>query len=206
MVAFRERYLLRGWWLLLLCTSPAWGETATQGDAATQSAMAGQPAYVRSEQHYRIPDAILTDAYGKSISLAQELEADGPVIINFIYTRCATTCPALSGSFSELQRQLGPEMREVRLFTITIDPEHDSPARLREYAKRFRAGSGWMLLTGRRAEIVPVLKAFDAYDEDRSRHRPLTFLHAGPNAPWVRLDGLASATELAAEYRKVTAR
>jgi protein SCO1/2 len=193
--------------LLWACAGSASPATAAGlQDFALSPVAFTQADYVRSEHQYQIPDAILTDAYGKSISLAQELEADEPVMLNFIYTRCTTVCPAMSASFAEVQRQLGPEMRTMRLFSISIDPDYDTPTRLRTYAGQHRAGRGWMLLTGRDAEIVPVRKAFGSYNQDKSGHTPVTFLRAGAQGPWVRIDGPASASQLVAEYRRLQAR
>jgi protein SCO1/2 len=179
---------------------------AQPAEPAVHPAALGEPSYVRSEHRYQIPDAILTDAYGKSISLAQELEADEPVMLNFVYTRCNTSCPAMSAAFAEVQRQLGPEMRNLRLLSISIDPHYDTPSRLRTYASQHRAGRSWMLLTGREAEIVPVLKAFDSHSSDKSSHLPVTFMRVNAQAPWVRIDGIASAAELIAEFRQLRPR
>lgn len=82
-----------------------------------------------------------------------------------------------------------------------IDPEQDTPERLRAYANRFKAAPSWQFPAGSLADIVKVEKAFNAYASDKLNHRPVTFLRTRPNAPWVRLDGFASAGEVVAEYR-----
>ena len=187
----------------LWCIAPAGAAPdAVSGRGDTLHAVLTEaPRYLRSEHHYVIPDAILTDAWGKSISLAQELAAEGPVMVNFIYTRCASPCLVMTEAFAELQRQLGHEPTRLRLFSISSDPDYDTTARMRAYAKSYEPAPGWMLLTGRAAEIVPVQQAFEVFGSNREEHAAVTFLRAGPQAPWVRVDGLVSGSELAAEYR-----
>ena len=107
----------------------------------------------------------------------------------------------LSASFAQTQTALGDEAKDVRMISISIDPEHDTPAKLREYAQRFHAGPGWEFLTGDLNDVITVLKAFDAYRGDKMNHIPLTMLRVQPDGPWVRMEGFASAGELVQEYR-----
>jgi protein SCO1/2 len=111
----------------------------------------------------------------------------------------------MSGVFAAVQDQFGDELAQVHLLSITIDPEYDTPERLQEYARQFKAGQHWRFLTGKRADLVAVQKAFDVYRGNKMRHEPTTYLRASPDAPWVRLDGLMSAAELLAECRRLMA-
>jgi len=122
------------------------------------------------------------------------------VMLNFIFTTCTTICPVLSASFTQTQKTLGPDASNVRMISISIDPEHDTPAKLREYAQRFQARAGWTFLTGDRDDIVAVLKAFDAYRRDKMNHIPLTLMRAAQQAGWIRMEGFASAGDLVREY------
>jgi protein SCO1/2 len=80
------------------------------------------------------------------------------VVLDFIYTHCPGPCPILSSKFAHLQRKLGDRLgTEVVLLSITIDPQHDTPAVLKEYARRYRADtSGWKFLTGSSPAIINV--------------------------------------------------
>jgi cytochrome oxidase Cu insertion factor (SCO1/SenC/PrrC family) len=149
---------------------------------------------------YAIPDVTLVDQDGAAFRLAAELGRPGPVVLQFIFTTCATVCPALSGTLAAAQDRLPG----VRLLSISIDPEEDTPARLAAYARRFGAGPRWRLLTGRLEEVIAVERAFDAYRGNKMRHQPLTFARAAPGRPWRRLEGLLTGGELAAEVRRLT--
>jgi protein SCO1/2 len=124
--------------------------------------------------------------------------------LQFIFTTCPTICPVMSATFSAAQEKFGPDLDRVRMISITIDPEQDTPARLGEYARKFKARRQWLFLTGKMESVIAVQKAFDAYRGTKMRHEPLTFLRAGPGQPWVRLDGLLSAAQLFDEYQKLT--
>ena len=161
--------------------------------------------YSRSEYTYVLPDLPLVAADGEKTSLLDEVNTGEPVMLNFIFTTCTTICPVLSASFSQVQQQLGAERDQVRMVSITIDPEHDTPARLRAYAARYHAGSQWQFLTGNLDDIMSIQKAFGAFRGTKVNHEPFTFLRATPASPWVRLDGLASASDIVKEYRQLVA-
>jgi protein SCO1/2 len=160
--------------------------------------------FTRTFAYYDSPDVTLTDMNGARVTLASALAHDGPVFLQFIFTTCPTICPVMSGTLSSAQEKLGNEAARVRMISISIDPEQDTPERLREYARKFKAGPRWMFLTGDLEKIVAVQKSFDAYRGNKMRHEPLTFVRAAPGKPWLRLDGLLSATQLLAEYKRLT--
>ena len=166
-------------------------------------AMAGN-GYTRSVASYQMPDVKLVDADGNEVVLTDSLAVDEPVMLNFIFTTCTTVCPVMSATFSQVQEKLGQEREAVRMVSISIDPEHDSPAQLNEYAKRFEAGPQWSMLTGSAEDSIAVQRAFNVYRGDKMSHEPVTFIRNGSDQPWVRIDGFASADELLREYRDLT--
>jgi protein SCO1/2 len=162
--------------------------------------------YQRSAASYSIPDVSLVDMDGKPVSLRDGLGGDEPVLLNFIFTSCTAICPAMSATFMQVQEKLGEEVGGVRMVSISIDPENDTPERLKEYAERFHAGAQWKMLTGSAEDSIAVQRAFDAYRGGKMNHAPVTFLRAGgADQSWVRLDGLASASDIVDEYRKLAA-
>lgn len=165
--------------------------------------MLQEQGYNRSLHEYRLPDLAVVDMSGSQVSLSAELDIEQPVILNFIFTTCTTICPVLSASLAQVQRDLGPESEHLRMVSITIDPEYDTPARLRAYAERFDAGPQWQFLTGNLQDIVTIQKAFDAYRGTKANHVPLTFLKGSGSTAWVRLEGSASAADIVAEYHSL---
>jgi protein SCO1/2 len=167
--------------------------------------MMDQKSYKRSTHTYDIPELVLVDKDNNKVSLNEALATDEPVMLNFIFTTCTTICPMLSATFAQVQRELGDEADHVRMISITIDPEYDTPERLRVYAERFKAGPQWQFYTGTVDDIVAIQKAFDAYRGSKANHEPLTFLHVDADPQWVRVNGLASASDVVKEYRRLLA-
>lgn len=165
-------------------------------------AAAPSNGYKRSIMAYQTPDVKLVDSNGKPVSLRDSLEGGEPVMLNFVFTTCNTICPVTSATFSRVQEKLGSEHDKVRMVSISIDPEHDSPSRLNAYAKKFGAGAQWSMLTGSIGNSIAVQRAFDAYLGDKMNHRPITFIRKGVGKPWLRIDGFASADDLLREYRE----
>jgi protein SCO1 len=177
---------------LLAAAAPALATVAWGEDGAR---------YRRTVVRYELPDVALVNQDGARVRLPQALTADKPVVLNFFFSTCTTICPVLSASVSTLLKNLGAQASEVRVVSIAIDPDHDTPEVLRGYRKRFGAVPEWELLTGSRENIDGVLKAFDAYSPDKTAHRPLHFLRPAGGDSWVRIDGLIGASDLMAEYR-----
>jgi protein SCO1/2 len=162
--------------------------------------------YVRSQAAYTVPDVKLVDADGAGVTLRSELaEQDRPVILNFIFTTCGAVCPVMSATFSQVQAALGPERDAVRMLSISIDPEEDTPAALKAYAGKYGAGPQWRMLTGSLDDSIAVQRAFGVYRGDKMNHQPATFLRAAPDQPWVRLDGFASAADILREVGQLSA-
>jgi protein SCO1/2 len=163
----------------------------------------GAVRYTRTVVSYTIPDVKLLDQEGRETSLASALDDNGPVLLQFIFTTCPTICPAMTGAFSAFQERMGDEIKKVRMVSISIDPEHDRPDRLRAYSKSLKAGTQWVFYTGRVEDIAAVQKAFDAYSANKMWHQPLTLMRPRRDALWVRCNGLMNAAELTAEYRRM---
>ena len=99
------------------------------------------------------------------------------------------------------QQKLGEDRDKVHLVSISIDPEQDTPARLRAYATRFRAGAGWQHYTGSLQASVAAQQAFDVYRGDKTNHAPVTLVRSAGGTRWVRLEGFATVDTLLSEVR-----
>jgi protein SCO1/2 len=174
-----------------------------------KSAPAPWPAspiqYERSVRSYTIPDVVLVDADSKPVRLREVLAGDDPVMLNFIFTTCSTVCPIMVRVFADVPPRLGPAAKTVRLISISIDPENDTPAKLKTYAKSFGEGMRWRFLTGRVEDINSVQRAFGSFRGDKMNHEPVTLIREAGGKSWVRIDGFANPDQLVSEYRKLSA-
>lgn len=93
--------------------------------------------------HKQISDASFKDQNGNEVQISGLL---GNVwIADFIFTRCQGMCPLMSGRMALLQEKLSGS--GIKLVSFSVDPEHDRPEVLKEYAERYKAGSDWLFLT-----------------------------------------------------------
>lgn len=109
-----------------------------------------------------VPDFTLTDQNERRVSL-QELRGT-VVVVAFIYSRCPLPdyCPRVMANLTALRDRFRGDLGQgLTLLTVTFDPTHDTPERLKVYAQRYGADvSGWHLLTGTSEEIARVCDAF----------------------------------------------
>ena len=155
----------------------------------------------RSEADYRLPAVVLVRQDGQRVNFPAAVDDGRPVILHFMYTSCTAICPATTQVFARVQEKLGPDRDTTHMVSISIDPEHDTPGRLGEFARKFNAGPHWNFYTGTLDDSIALQKAFDAYRGDKMNHMPITYLRAAPGKPWVRLDGLVSPDDIVKEYR-----
>jgi protein SCO1/2 len=105
------------------------------------------------------PNVPLTTQDGATVYLYDDLLKGKAVAINAIYTNCKDECPLETARMAQVQRLLGERFgKDIFFYSITIDPERDSPKVLKAYAEQFGAGPGWLFLTGKKEDIKLVTK------------------------------------------------
>ena len=174
-------------------------------DHSAHMEMMSRKTYATSQESYRVPDVSLTSQKGDQRRILDVLDSGKPVMLNFIFTTCTTICPVLSASFNQVQEVLGEEVDDVKMVSISIDPEYDTVDKLSAYAKRFDAGQQWEFYTGKLNDVIAVEKAFDIFRGSKMNHEPITLIRVKSDQPWLRIDGLASANDIVSEYRELIA-
>jgi protein SCO1/2 len=91
----------------------------------------------------------------------------------------------------QVQRLLGERMgRDVAFYSISIDPKHDTPAVLKDYAQRFNVGPGWTLLTGKPEDIAQITRKLglirNADAAGKDGHMPMLLLGQEATGQWMR--------------------
>ena len=100
------------------------------------------------------PNVELITQDGKKVRFYDDLIKGKVVAIDLIYTTCKYNCPLETARLVQLQKLLGDRMgKDVFFYSITIEPEHDTPEVLKEYAAKYHVGPGWLFLTGKEADI-----------------------------------------------------
>lgn len=157
----------------------------------------GQHEQGAGKLRIKLPDTVLTDHNGKAVRLKAEAMADRLVVINFVYTTCSTVCPVQSALFADLQQRLGARSgKDVALISVSVDPLRDTPPRLKEFARRYKAGPGWSFLTGSRQAVDEVLKAFDVYTPNFADHPAAVLVGDPRSGEWARYFGFPGTDQI----------
>jgi protein SCO1/2 len=107
------------------------------------------------------PNFELTDQDGVTHKVYDDLLKDRVVAINFIYTRCKDVCPADTAQLSRVQDLLEGQLgKDVFLYSISLDPDNDSPDALKTYMHMFGVKPGWSFFTGKKADIELLERKF----------------------------------------------
>lgn len=113
------------------------------------------------------PNVQLVDHHGNKLRFFDDLIEDKVFVINFIYTRCPDACPLETSKISQVQEILGDRVgQDVFIYSISIDPEFDTPEVMARYAQQYRAGPGWLFLTGESSDITLLRKKLGLYIDE----------------------------------------
>jgi protein SCO1 len=126
-----------------------------------------------------VSDAALVDQTGAARPMSSF--RGHRVALTFIYTRCPLPefCPLMDRHFVAVQKEIKstPSLADVRLVTVTFDPEYDTPEVLKTHAGRQRADPAiWSFLTGEPSEVAAFAKQFGIYTE-RAPERAIDITH-----------------------------
>src|SRR5690606_30463241 len=102
------------------------------------------------QRYWQLPDFSLTERSGRAVSLE---DLKGKVwVADFFYSTCPGPCPMMTSRLSEIHKKLAAD-ENVRVVSITTDPQKDTPEILQAYAKNFGASDRWLFLTGEKGAI-----------------------------------------------------
>lgn len=166
-------------WILVAVSAFATWQLKKQSDLALERSKAEHAARIEAEQKASaaeqkkteeteevsvkgpvwpekgIEDFSLTERSGKTVTKKDLLGK--PWVACFVFTRCAGPCPRVSGQFYQLQKDL--KDLDFRLVTITVDPKHDTPEVLSQYAELMGADpQKWLFLTGDQKDIFHLIE------------------------------------------------
>ena len=114
-------------------------------------------------------DGALLDSSGKSVNL-RDLTHGRVTVLSFIYTRCAAgkACPYATGVLNQLHQLSIDDQtlaKNMRLISMSFDPDYDTPQRLADYSDAIReekAGCEWRFTTAKsRTDLESILAAYD---------------------------------------------
>lgn len=142
-------------------------------------------------------DVMLTNQDGQPMRLYSDLLKGKIVVINVFFTSCQGSCPVMAATFAKLQDRLAERLgKDVLMISISVDPETDTPTKLKEYAEQFKAKPGWYLLTGTKENVTLALRKLGQQVENRESHQNLFIIGNEPTGLWKKAFGLANPAEI----------
>jgi protein SCO1/2 len=156
------------------------------------------------------PNTLLVTDEAQTVRFYDDLVKGKTVLINFMYAGCQGICPRTMGTLAKVQEALGDRVgRDVFIYSLTLDPEHDTPEVLRRHAQAVGAGPGWRLLTGRREDLEVVRRKVGLYDPDpavdadMSQHGGLIVYGNEATGRWSAIPGLLQPASIVRAVRLV---
>ena len=149
--------------------------------------LAAAPSFAAIWGETYIPNVPLVTQDGQTVRLYDDLIKDKIVLINFIYTSCKEVCSLATARMAQVQNVLGDHVgRDIFLYSITLDPLHDTPAVLKQHAQAFHAEPGWLFLTGEPEDIAIVRYKFGERGKGLTDHGNGAMAGNGATGEWER--------------------
>lgn len=204
LAALSASVLLAGIWRIGFAPAPAVGPRL----AEVQGVPEAPP-----EWRGRFPNVTLITQEGRPVRFYDDLLKGHLVALNFFYIECQGTCPGVTSTLVEVERSLRNRLsRDLRIVSISLQPERDTPEELRAYATRYGAGPGMTFLTGQPGDIELVRRAMGfahpedpVRDRDRRRHGALLKLGNEPEGWWSSCPSVTSPGQVIAALRSLDA-
>jgi len=163
----------------------------TAGIAALAAAIVSAPGTLEAQSNRwgadYFPNLPVVTQDGKTLKFYDDVIKGKIVLISFIYTNCPDICPLTTARITQVEDKLGDAVgRDIFFISMTVDPERDTPQRLKEFSQAFGAGPGWLFLTGRPEDIRSI--NFKLGDKSRrlDEHRNEIVLGNDTTGEWQR--------------------
>lgn len=158
------------------------------------------------------PNAVLQTEEGRTVRFYDDLIAGKVVVINMMYTVCSASCPPAMASLLKVQEALGSRVgRDVHMYSMSLQPDMDTPEALRAYAKKLGARPGWRFLTGRRGDMDSVRRSLGFSDPDPAedarpmRHTAMVRIGSESLDRWLMVPAMSSTRQIVSKVNNFLA-
>lgn len=164
----------------------------------TERASAGSGA---GEYFANLP---LVDQDGRTVDLYRDLMRGRTVVINAFFADCKATCPVMASAYRAIQGRFPDRIgRDLALISITVDPDNDTPPKLKSLATQLEAKQGWYFLTGSREQVTAALRKIGLFAENREGHSNLFLIGNDRTGLWKKALGVAAVDAVASVVESV---
>jgi protein SCO1/2 len=180
--------------VILFCAAVASAQPGSKEGPAQKPAAA--PAEESPAQKY-FTDVVLINQNGEKMRFYSDLLQGKVVIINSFFGTCQGSCLPMNRNIEKVQLALGDRVgKDVRIISISVDATVDTPAVLKEYAKRLHAGPGWYFLSGNKENVDFALRKLGQFVTDKQDHLNIIIIGNERTGLWKKAFGLAQSDEL----------
>jgi len=126
---------------------------------------------------------------GETVRFFDDVLKDKVVVVNFIFTNCDGACPLMTHKLSLVRDRMEGQIGDtVEFVSLSIDPERDTPAAMKEFAKMHHADhDGWTFLTGKPENLDYIIKRLGQYTDDVEAHSTLMLAGNVNTAHWIKI-------------------
>ena len=151
------------------------------------------------------PNVPVIDQNGRTMNFYDDVIKGKIVVISFIYTSCQDICPLTTARMAQLEDKLdGAVGRDLFFISMSVDPERDTPEKMKAFADGFDAGPGWLFLTGKVEDIRAIeRKLGDRSDRSLSDHRNEIMLGNDATGDWQRASVFDNLDSLVISIRQM---
>ncbi len=147
--------------------------------------------------HKYFTDVQLVNQNGEKMRLYSDLLQGKVVVINSFFATCQGACLPLNRNLQKVQQALGERIgKDVNIISISVDPVVDTPASLKEYAKKLNTRPGWYFLTGEKENVDLALKKIGQFVDNKQDHLNIFIIGNERTGLWKKAFGLANSDEL----------
>jgi len=151
-------------------------------------------AYTSNALREHFPNVPLVTQDKRTVRFYDDLIKNKVLIIQFMFTNCEQYCLMVTPNLVRVQTELQKRAAgRVTMISITVDPVHDTPGVLKEYASKFHVRPGWQFLTGQKSDIDQIRRGLGVYDPDDKKIEHMNVLTIGKESSgqWLAIGGLA---------------
>lgn len=153
-------------------------------------------------------DRPLVDQDGQQHRFFSDLLRGHTVVLNVVFTHCEDACPLMTKRLLGVSREVGDHFgQEVRFISVSVDPQRDTPERLKAFAVKQGADlPGWRFVTGNPDDAQYILGRLGQWSDDENDHSTLLLVGNPSQARWSKIPPQATPAQIIAkidEFRQV---
>ncbi len=169
----------------------------TQPAAPPASGQSVEATGGQSQAQKYFTDVVLLNQDNEKMRLYSDLLKGKVVIINAFFATCQGSCLPMNRNLEKVQEALGERLgKDVSIISISVDPAVDTPASLKEYAKKLHAKPGWYFLTGDKKNVDLALHKLGQFVENKESHLNIFIIGNERTGLWKKAFGLARSDEI----------